>query len=147
MFGFKSAPKTREVIGHNYSLTDGMFLKDGKEVKLGSQDLLMFAEYAREHGFVLMGFRLGDGYLEPLGDDENMSVSSDLVSMMNEYGLSEAETALRREYDGFYVLGVNMRSQATGSIATVLRRGQVWAQDTSEVFNVLRGAFEQMELS
>ena len=97
---------------------------------IGSQDMIRTADYAIEHGLVISAFALGDKDLTPLGADENMSVSEQMISMLNTYGLDELDASMTDEFDGVYALGVLITDPSVGESFASHRYDQIAATDT-----------------
>ncbi|PJJ55318.1 hypothetical protein [Compostimonas suwonensis] len=119
----------------------------GTELHLGSQDLIRLAAYASARGFVVSSFMVSDAYLVPLVPDEQAEVSDDLVEALRAYGSDEVEAALQNEYDGLYIVGVNLIGSASGMRISVRRRGYVDTSVTQEAEQLLKSAWRELRLS
>lgn len=119
----------------------------GSELHLGSQDLLRLANFAQSQNFKVQSFLIADPYLNPLPIEEQDDVSDDLIHMFQTYGLSEVESALMNEYDGLYIVGVNLVSLATSMRVSIRRRGFVETQQIQETEKLLSSAIQELKLT
>lgn len=119
----------------------------GGELHLGSQDLIRLASYASTHGFRVASFMIADAYLAPISEDEQADVSNQMVKMLEVFGVSELEAAMSDEYDGLYVVGVNLIAAASGRRVIVRRRGYVDTSIVNEAERLLRSAWQELHLS
>lgn len=119
----------------------------GTELHLGSQDLVRLTAYASERGYVVASFMISDAYLVPLSNDEQLEVSDELVKLLKEYGEDEVEDALQSEYDGLYVVGVQIIEPRSGMRISIRRRGYVETSIVQEAETLLRSAWQELHLS
>lgn len=119
----------------------------GTELHLGSQDLVRLAAYASTHGFVVTSFMISDAYLVPLVTDEQTEISDGLVEALRAHGGDEVEAAMQNEYDGLYVVGVNLVGSSSGMRISVRRRGYVDTSVTQEAEQLLKSAWRELRLS
>ncbi len=119
----------------------------GSELHLGSQDLIRFASYAAERGFVVSSFMLADAFLVPLDSDEEDEVSAEMTSMVLAHGTDELEAAMQEEYEGLYVVGVNLIASSSGMRIMVRRRGFVETSVVQEAERLLESAWRELRLS
>jgi hypothetical protein len=97
----------------------------GTSLHLGSQDLIRVAGFARDNGFRVARFLIADSYLTPLDEDEQREISAQLVTILEQYDADELESALSDDYDGLYIVGVELVSQGTGLRIGLRRSGYV----------------------
>jgi len=119
----------------------------GEELQLGSQDLIRFANYAAAHDFVVSSFMLADASLVPLGKVEQEQISDVMVDALRIYGGDEVEAAMRDEYDGIYVIGVNLVARLSGMRISIRRRGFVETSIVEEAERLLDSAWRELRLS
>lgn len=119
----------------------------GHELHLGSQDLIRFADFASTRGFRIVSFMLADPYLSPLGDDQQAEISHQLVDILSAYGGDELEAAMRDEFDGLYVIGVNLIASSSGRRISVRRSGYVETSIVQEAERLLQSAWQELHLS
>lgn len=119
----------------------------GTELHLGSQDLIRLADYALSRGFTIASFMIADGYLVPLNAKEQIEISDDLVDAMKEYGSDEVEAAMQDEYDGLYVVGINLIATTSGMRISIRRRGYVDTSVVPEAERLLRAAWQELRLT
>lgn len=119
----------------------------GSELHLGSQDLLRFASYSAERGFVVSSFMLADAYLVPLDSDEEAGVSAEMVRVLAAYGEDELEAAMHDEYAGLYVVGVNLIEPSTGMRISIRRRGYIETSIVQEAEKLLASAWRELRLT
>lgn len=119
----------------------------GTELHLGSQDLVRLAAYASSEGYVTSSFMIADAYLVPLPADEQADVSCDLVSLLKEYGEEEVGAALHNEFDGLYVVGVELIDSESGMRISIRRRGYIETSVEREAEQLLRAAWQELHLS
>jgi hypothetical protein len=98
---------------------------DVPSLHLGSQDLIRVAGFAAANGFQIARFYVSDSYLLPLGDDEQCEISGVLVDVLGEYDAQEVESTMADEYDGLYIVGVELISPTTGLRINLRRRGYI----------------------
>lgn len=101
----------------------------GPSLHLGSQDLIRVAGFAIDHGFRVARFRIADAYLTPLDDDEQREISAELVTILDDFDEDELESALSDDYDGLYIIGVELVSRGTGLRIGLRRSGFVSVSD------------------
>lgn len=118
----------------------------GTELHLGSQDLIRLAEYARKHNFSVASFMIADAYLVPLGHEEQLELSDEMIEILKTHGGNELEAAMQDEYDGLYVVGVTLIS-TSGTRVVVKRRGFVETSVVDEAEQLLRSAWQELHLS
>lgn len=119
----------------------------GTELHLGSQDLVRLAAYASAEGYVISSFMISDAYLVPLPEDEQADVSHDLTSLLEKYGEEEVEAALHNEFEGLYVVGIDLIDPGTGLRISVRRRGYIETSVEREAERLLRAAWQELRLS
>lgn len=119
----------------------------GTELHLGSQDLIRLAGYAAANGFSVSLFMISDAYLVPLSPDEQSEISDNLVEALRAHGSDEVEAAMQDEYDGLYVVGVELIASASGMRISVRRRGYVVTSTVQEAESLLRAAWRELQLS
>lgn len=119
----------------------------GTELHLGSQDLVRLTSYAMEQGYVVYSYMISDSYLEPLPEDEQLDISKELVRLLKEFGAKEVEAALDDEYDGLYVVGVELIDPKTGMMISIRRRGFVETAIVQEAEVLLQSAWRELHLS
>jgi len=120
---------------------------DGHELHMGSQDLIRIADYASARGFKVASFMLADAYLVPLNEDEQAETSDDMVGLLLGFGGDELEAAMRDEYDGLYVIGVNLIASSSGRRISVRRSGYVETSIVQEAERLLESAWRELHLS
>lgn len=119
----------------------------GRELHLGSQDLIRFASYAADRGFHVVSFMVADAYLAALSADEEAEVSAEMVEILNEYGGRELAAAMRDDFGGLYVVGVNLVVKASGRRIGVRRRGYVETSTVPDAEQLLQAAWQELQLS
>lgn len=119
----------------------------GTELHLGSQDLIRLASYALAHGFQVSSFMVADAYLVPLMSDEEAFVSEEMIVTLSAHGCEELEAAMRDEYDGLYIVGVNLVASSSGMQISVRRRGYVYTSVVQEAEELLEAAWRELHLS
>lgn len=117
------------------------------ELHFGSQDLIRVAGFGRDSGFQVARFYIADSYLEPLASDEEHSLSDQFVDILEKFGSAELQSALDDEYQGLYVIGVEMISRATGFRLVVRRRGFVDTSVRDEAEALLNRAWRELMLT
>ncbi|WP_160073389.1 hypothetical protein [Pseudoclavibacter sp. 8L] len=120
---------------------------DGRELHLGSQDLIRFAAYATTHGANVTSFMLADPYLAPIDPDEEGAVSDEMVRILREYGGSELVAAMGDEFEGMYVVGVDLISPTDGLHLSLRRRGFVETSVVQAAEVLLADAWRELHLS
>ncbi|MEG8035386.1 hypothetical protein QP157_08655 [Sphingomonas sp. LR61] len=108
---------------------------ESKSFHFGSQDLIRLAGFAQENGFKVSRFSLADSYLTPLEADEERRVSRSMVEILGHFDARELRGAMLDEFDGLYVIGVELISKESGHRLTVRRSGFI---DTSAVVEAER---------
>ncbi len=119
----------------------------GTELHLGSSDLIRLASYAFVHGFEVSSFKMADAYLVPLKADKQREVSNHLLKVFNAHGSDEVEAALQDEYDGLYVVSVELFSSKSRMPITVSRRGFVNTVVRKEAEKLLKSAWRELRLT
>lgn len=119
-------PAPPSVVSHGEADTR----KPSGALHLGSQDLIRVAGFASEAGFKVTGFKLADRYLTPLEEGEQSELSDALLAVLLSYGDRELISAMRDEFVGVFVIGVNLMSLETGFRISIRRSGYV---DTSQL--------------
>ena len=119
----------------------------GHELHMGSQDLIRFADFASNRGFRISSFMLADPNLSPLIEDEQVEISRQMVELLSAYGGDELEAAMRDEFDGLYVVGVNLIASSSGRRISVRRRGYVETSIVQEAERLLQSAWRELHLS
>ena len=119
----------------------------GSELHLGSQDLIRFAGYAVGRGFVVASFMLADAYLMPLDEDEQLEISAEMIDILGTYGMNEFDAAMQDDFDGLYVVGVNLIESTSGMRISVRRRGFVETSIIQEAERLLKDAWRELRLS
>lgn len=119
----------------------------GRELHLGSQDLIRFAGYASERGFHVASFMIADAYLVALSEEEESEISAEMVEILREYGDRELEAAMRDDFEGLYVVGVNLVLKASGRRLSVRRRGYVETSTVPDAEQLLQAAWQELQLS
>jgi hypothetical protein len=119
----------------------------GSELHLGSQDLIRFASYSSDHGFVVSSFMLADAYLVPLGPEEEAEVSAEMVEALALHGEDELEAAMHDEHAGLYVIGVNLIEPSTGMRISIRRRGYIETSIVQEAERLLESAWRELRLT
>jgi hypothetical protein len=120
-----------------------------ESLHLGSQDLIRLAGFARSHGFNVARFLIADGSLTPLDRDEEQEMSDELVAILSEYDADELDAALTEDYDGFYIIGVELVSLATGLRLNVRRSGYIStsAEEEHEAERLISDAWRELRLA
>ncbi|MGK3708689.1 hypothetical protein [Arthrobacter sp. IK3] len=90
---------------------------------LGSQDLIRFAAYAASNGWPAVSFELGDPALDPIPQEQQDLISSEMLRILGTFGEAELHAAMQDEFDDFYVLAVNTADDQTGHRVKLMRRG------------------------
>jgi hypothetical protein len=119
----------------------------GSELHLGSQDLVRLANFASAHGFVVASFMLADAYLVPLSEDEQAQISGEMIERLKSFGGDELETAMQEDYEGLYVVGVNLIAFQSGMRISIRRRGYVETSIIHEAELLLESAWRELHLS
>lgn len=119
----------------------------GTELHLGSQDLVRLTAFASSHGYVPSSFMVSDAYLVPLPADEQDEVSDELINLLRRHGEEEVDAALRNEYDGLYIIGVQLIEQTSGMRVSIRRRGFVETSIEKEAEALLQAAWQELHLS
>lgn len=119
----------------------------GHELHLGSQDLIRFASYAMQRGFRVTSFMVADAFLVALSPEEEADISTEMVEILNDYGGHELIAAMRDDFDGLYVVGVNLVLKARGRRISVRRRGYVETSIVSDAEELLQAAWQELQLS
>lgn len=129
------------------STTDVTRTAAGTELHLGSQDLVRLTAFAASHGYAPSSFMVSDAYLVPLPTDEQDEISDELVSLLRRHGEEEVDAALRNEYDGLYIIGVQLIEQISGMRVSIRRRGFVETSIEKEAEALLQAAWQELHLS
>lgn len=144
----------RPLVGDSSALhVDPVLVEDaaletgGRRLQLGSQDLIRFAGYAADHGFIISGFTLADAFLTPLDLDEQGAVSVEMIAILLAYGAQELDAAMEDDFDGLYVTGVELISSSKGLRIDVRRRGYVDTSVVEEAERLLDSAWRELRLS
>lgn len=119
----------------------------GGELHLGSQDLIRFASYALDHMFSVASFMLADAYFTPMEPDDQTEASVEMVDILKTFGGDELEAAMRDDFDGIYVIGVNLVAPSTGLRISVRRKGYVETSIVQEAEQLLASAWRELHLS
>jgi hypothetical protein len=121
----------------------------GPPLHLGSQDLVRLAGFARSNGFQVARFFIADAYLSPLEEAEQLELSADLVKILDDFDEEELEAALADEYDGLYVIGLELISYGSGLRLGVLRSGYVStsAAEEREAERLMSDAWRELRLA
>lgn len=114
---------------------------------LGSQDLVRVAGFAASHGFRLVRLYLADAWLQPLGQEEEAELSSELVEVFERYGDREVVAALDDDFDGLFVVGIELRSLATGFNVLLRRQGYIDTSVRDEATTLLTEAWRKLRLT
>lgn len=122
-------------------------LSAGSELRLGTEDLVRLAEYASHREFVVSSFLVADSYLAPLDKDEEEPISDALVESMEMYGIEGVLSLLRDEFDGLYLIGVNLINVTRGLHVSIRRRGYIETVMLEEVEQMLASAWKALDLS
>jgi hypothetical protein len=118
-----------------------------RRLHLGSQDLVRVAGFAAENGFKLVRFYLSDPYLQPLGSAEEQTISDELVEIFNKYDAQEVRSALRGDYEGLYVVGIELLSRETGFRIHLRREGFIDTAVPEIATNLLTRAWQKLRLA
>lgn len=119
----------------------------GHELNLGSQDLVRFAEYASEHGFKIASFMIAESNLNPLSREENDETSDSMLQILARFGMRELSHAMSDEFDGLFVVGVNLIDKSSGKRIGVRRHGFVETSAVQQAEELLRSAWRELHLS
>lgn len=114
---------------------------------LGSQDLVRVAGFAVESGFRLVRFNLADRSLAPLDRDEEEAISDALVSIFEQYDAREVRSALQDEFDGLFVVGIELLSLESGQRIHLRREGYIDTSAPDEATNLLARAWRKLRLA
>lgn len=117
-----------------------------QHLHLGSQDLIRVAEFA-SNDFELVGFDLADRFLAPLDYEEERNLSGELLEIFDEYDAREVRAALRDDYDGIFVVGIQLRSRASGQRIHLRREGFIDTSVPEEATNLLDRAWRRLRLA
>jgi len=90
---------------------------------------------------------LADGWFNPLPSGEQEELSDRMVEILNAYGQAELDSAMNDEFEGVYVVGVNLIAVDSGHRLSIRRRGYVETQAVAEAEELLRGAWGELHLS
>ncbi|WIE76032.1 hypothetical protein [Curtobacterium sp. MCSS17_007] len=125
---------------------DDTALNSERPLRLGSQDLIRLAEFAMNNGFMVVRFEISDAYLTALDEQESSLISSDLKTILGDFGGRELIAAMHDEFDGLYIVGVELKSIETHRRATIRRDGYLDSSTPEEAENLLTTAWEALEL-
>ncbi|TQJ40603.1 hypothetical protein FBY33_2670 [Arthrobacter sp. SLBN-112] len=114
---------------------------------MGSQDLIRFAIYATAHSFSVASFMIADTRLTLLEPNDQESLSAEMVNILRTYGGEELEAAMGDDFNGLYVVGVELLSTTTGMRMSVRRRGYVETSIVDEAEQLLASAWRELHLS
>lgn len=117
------------------------------ELHLGSQDLIRFAGYAATQGFTVSSFMIADAHLSPLNGPAHAEASAQMVEILKTWGGDELEAAMGDDFDGLYVVGVNVVARSTGLPISVRRRGYVVTPIVRVAEKLLSSAWQELKLS
>ena len=114
---------------------------------LGSQDLIRVAGFAQENGFSVVRFFLADSYLFPLDSEDEDVISSELVSILTDFGAREIQSAMHDEHAGLFVIGIELISISSGLRIVLRRRGYVDTSVIDEAKHLLDLAWRELKLT
>ncbi len=95
----------------------------------------------------MSAFMLADAHLSPLSGHKQAKSSAQMVEILGAYGGAELEAAMRDDFDGLYVVGVNLAARSTGLTIRVRRRGYVETPIVREAEKLLASAWQELNLS
>lgn len=119
----------------------------GNALKLGSQDLIRLAIFAKNSGHRVTGFMIADRELYRLTTDEEREISDRLVELLNTYGGEEVAAALRDEYRGLYIIGIDIVQRETLTRLSIRRQGIIRTSTESIARSFLQNAWEKLSLT
>ncbi|WP_417555514.1 hypothetical protein [Microbacterium sp.] len=122
-------------------------IPDNRTLHLGTQDLLRVAAFAAGSGFDLVRFYWNDPYLQPLDPVSEDELSREMLDLFERFGEQEALSALDDDFDGLLVVGVEMRSHATGATILLRRRGFIDTAQRDEARDLLTKAWRKLRLT
>ncbi|MCU4673757.1 hypothetical protein ACFQRL_14275 [Microbacterium fluvii] len=131
------------------TITDGESrgLAHAHSLHFGSQDLVRVAGFAARSGFTLVRFYLADAYLQPLPAGEDEELSDELVEIFQRDGDREVVAALDDDFDGLFVVGIELRSHATGLSMLLRRKGYIDTPVKDEATTLLTAAWQKLHLT
>lgn len=118
-----------------------------QHLHLGSQDLVRVAGFAAAHGFRLVRFYMADRDLAPLDRVEEDEISDALVSIFEQYDASEVRSALHDEYEGLFVVGIELLSLNSGHRIQLRREGYIDTSVPDEATHLLDRAWRKLRLA
>lgn len=141
LFGTQTVKQetTLDIVGND-------LLINGHPANFGTQDLVRIAGYASRHGFTIELISVTDMYLMLLSEEEIQEVSGEMIAMMNKWGSEEVEAALQDEFDGYYVSMIALKSNATGEIVYLDRKGYVGTDVGSDIQEEFLAALNEGKL-
>lgn len=125
---------------------DEAALSSERSLRLGSQDLIRLSAFAVNHGFLVVRFEISDAYLTALDEQESSLISSDLRTILQDFGGRELVAAMHEEFDGLYIVGVELKSTETHRRVTIRRDGFLDSSTPEEAENLLTTAWKALEL-
>ncbi|UYQ78074.1 hypothetical protein OF385_02575 [Glutamicibacter sp. JL.03c] len=127
--------------------TASELMKEGRRLGLGSQDLIRFAGYAKKHGFRITSFSVSDARLNPLPQDDAESTSDSMLQVFNELGVRGLNAAMEFEFDGLYIVGVELRSPKNGLTIDLRRHGYIDTSIPKDAENLIGSAWRELRLA
>jgi hypothetical protein len=122
-------------------------VRESQVLHLGSQDLLRVAAFATKNGFDLIRVYWNDSYLQPLDQASEDDLSGELLDILSQFGEQEALAALDEDFSGLLLVGVELRSHATGATILLRRRGYIDTVERDEARNLLTHAWQKLRLT
>lgn len=120
---------------------------DAWRLHLGSQDLIRVAGFAVADGFRLVRFYIADRYLQPLDAHEEEEISDELVRIFEQYDAREVRSALHDDFEGLYVVGIELLSVTSGFRIHLRREGFIDTSVPEEATSLLSRAWRKLRLA
>ncbi|QCR39670.1 hypothetical protein C1N74_03995 [Microbacterium sp. SGAir0570] len=119
----------------------------GRIPRLGSQDLLRLAAYAKEHGWDVDKLELADVNLDPIEDEKEESrIQRQLVGALTGQGANAAVQLLLSKYPYLTVLGVHFVGPNHRGFV-IRRNGVTQAEQGASPIDLVRPAWEALRLA
>ncbi|WIB15918.1 hypothetical protein DEJ34_01960 [Curtobacterium sp. MCPF17_050] len=120
---------------------------DASALHLGTQDIIRLGGFALKNGYKILQFRIADPYLSPLEPQEERVISEQMIELLHRYDTRELIGAMQEEFDGLYIVGVELQSANSQRRMSIRRGGYIDTAATWEAEAFLQSAWQDLRLT
>lgn len=121
--------------------------KEGLYVpRLGSPDIVRFADFARTKGYNLESFKFATSNAKRIDSETEKDLSKQLINALKDRGLGDALELLDTDLQDYIVLGVKLVDPKMNA-ATIQRHGVVEKETGSSIIDLLAKAWNPLRLA